>query len=113
MRVLLLGATGGIRRRAPPMLLAARPHGTTPSRDAGVSRLLAVTGNGLGINGGPFVDRFLTPVILRHVKADAVAQEATIGVSGLDWTIVRPFRLVNRSRAEHYQVAEELAPTRF
>ena len=174
MRVLLLGATGGIGRLTLPRLLAAGYGVTTLSRRAdaiapadgvepivgdvtdptvmdkavngqdavistlgvstiradrtvstgarhtiaamqaaGVSRLLAVTGNGLGVNGGPFVDRLLTPVILRHVKADAQEQEALISASGLGWTIVRPFRLVNRSRADRYQVAEEFSPTRL
>ena len=122
MRVLVLGATGGIGRRVVPRLLAAGHEITTLSRrpgaveagpairplvgdvtdpgavrdavegqdavisalgvtsleaddtltvgtktlvaamdEAGVRRLLAVTGNGLGINAGPIVDLVLTP----------------------------------------------------
>ena len=157
MRVLVLGATGGIGRRVVPRLLAAGHEITTLSRrpgaveagpairplvgdvtdpgavrdavegqdavisalgvtsleaddtltvgtktlvaamdEAGVRRLLAVTGNGLGINAGPIVDLVLTRTLLRHVKADAQGQEDAITGSGLDWTIVRPFRLVDR-----------------
>lgn len=175
MRVLVLGATGGIGRRVLPMLTAAghkvtvlsrregavaetdgvramvgdvtepgavadavagqdavisalgvstiRPDSTVSTgarhtvdamRAAGVRRLLTVTGNGLGINGGPFIDRVLTPLVLKHVKADAEEQEAVVAASELDWTIVRPFRLVDRRRSsDGYQVAGDFPPTRW
>ncbi|WP_020672346.1 NAD(P)-dependent oxidoreductase [Amycolatopsis nigrescens] len=81
---------------------------------AGVSRLIAVSGNGLGINGGPFVDRLLTPTVLRHVKADAELQESRIVASGLDWTIVRPFRLAGSApRGRGYHVAGSFPRTVF
>ncbi len=77
-----------------------------------VPRLIAISGNGLGVNGGPVVDRILTPTLLRHVKVEAQAQEAAITDSPLHWTIIRPFRLVDRwPPSVAYRVAESFSPT--
>ncbi len=77
----------------------------------GVDRLIAVTGNGLGVNGGFVVDKIVTPLLLKNVKADAEAQEASIRRSTPHWTIIRPFRLVDRWPSLRYQVADTFSRT--
>lgn len=61
--------------------------------DAGLRRLVAVTGIGAGEtkgHGGWFYNRIIFPLFTRNRYADKDRQEAIIARSGLDWTIVRP-----------------------
>ena len=58
-----------------------------------VDRLVAITGLGAGDSrghGGFVFDRLIFPALLRHVYADKDRQEALVRESGLDWTLVRP-----------------------
>jgi uncharacterized protein YbjT (DUF2867 family) len=61
--------------------------------DAGLRRLIAVTGIGAGEtrgHGGWFYNYILYPFFTRHRYRDKDLQEKLIAASGLDWTIVRP-----------------------
>ncbi|QND46086.1 SDR family oxidoreductase (plasmid) [Rhizobium lusitanum] len=65
-----------------------------------VSRLVTITGMGAGDSaghGGFLFDKVIFPLLLRKVYADKNRQEAIIRDSGLDWTIVRPSILNNKS----------------
>lgn len=65
-----------------------------------VSRLIAITGLGAGDSaghGGFFVDKVIFPLLLRHVYADKTRQEEIIRASHLDWVLVRPSILNNKS----------------
>jgi putative NADH-flavin reductase len=55
-----------------------------------------------------FILRFIAPLPLRHEIADHETKEALIKASGLDWTIVRPPKLTNRSRSSGYRAGEDL-----
>ncbi|WP_064713521.1 NAD(P)-dependent oxidoreductase [Rhizobium bangladeshense] len=66
----------------------------------GVSRLVAITGVGAGDSaghGGFLFDKLIFPLLLRKVYADKNRQESVIKESALDWTIVRPSILNNKS----------------
>ncbi|GAB3705846.1 SDR family oxidoreductase [Amycolatopsis oliviviridis] len=66
---------------------------------AGSRRLLVVTASGPFVDGDPFFTRnVVKPIlgrILRHAFADMVAAERIVRASDVDWTIVRPPRLLN------------------
>lgn len=65
-----------------------------------VSRLVAITGIGAGDSaghGGFVFDRIIMPLLLRRVYADKDRQEAIIRASGLDWVLVRPAVLNNKT----------------
>ena len=81
-------------------------------RQAGVSRLICITGIGAGNSkghGGFLFDGIIQPLILRNVYADKNRQEAIVTESGLDWTIVRPVVLNNKSRRGNVRVLTDLA----
>jgi nucleoside-diphosphate-sugar epimerase len=79
-------------------------------RNAGVRRLIAVTGIEAGDSRGStgFLHaRVLFPLILQRIYADKSAQEALIRQSGLDWTIVRPGILTDGPATGRYRVLVE------
>jgi putative NADH-flavin reductase len=76
-------------------------------REAGVGRLIAVTGIGSGDSRGSaglLHAHVLFPLILQRIYTDKDAQEEIIRPSGLDWTIVRPGILTNGPASGRYQV---------
>ena len=82
-------------------------------RDAGVGRLVVVTGMGAGDSrghGGWLYDRLLLPLLLRQVYADKDRQEQLLRSSGLDWTIVRPAFLTDGPRTGTCRVVTDLTP---
>ncbi len=76
-------------------------------KEAGVKRLIAVTGLGAGDSrghGGLLYDAVVFPLLLKRVYDDKDVQEWIIRSSGLDWTIVRPGLLTNRPATGQYRV---------
>ena len=76
-------------------------------KDAGVKRLIAVTGLGAGDSrghGGFLYDAVAFPLLLKRVYDDKDVQERIIKSSGLDWTIVRPGLLTNSPATGQYRV---------
>jgi len=74
---------------------------------AGVKRLIAVTGLGAGDSrghGGMIYDSVVFPLLLKRVYDDKDVQEWIVRSSGLDWTIVRPGLLKNRTATGRYRV---------
>jgi putative NADH-flavin reductase len=79
-------------------------------RRAGSRRLLSVSGSIAADDGeGPTMRYLVKPLaratFLRHVCADMRAAEAEVRASGLDWTIVRPPRLLDRPARGSYRTA--------
>jgi putative NADH-flavin reductase len=75
--------------------------------DAGVQRLIAVTGLGAGDSrghGGLLYDAVLFPLLLKRVYDDKDVQEQIVKSSGLDWTIVRPGLLTAGPATGRYRV---------
>jgi uncharacterized protein YbjT (DUF2867 family) len=77
--------------------------------EAGVSRLIAVTGFGAGESRRAMsaVERFGHGLVLGKPYADKDRQEALIAASDLDWTIVRPTILTNRAASGRFRVLVE------
>ncbi|AKD53878.1 NAD(P)-dependent oxidoreductase [Spirosoma radiotolerans] len=72
----------------------------------GVSRLVCLTSVGvLDKPIGPLFYLWLIKPLLKHKYEDMRQLEKTVRHSGLDWTIVRPFRLTDGPRTGQYRVA--------
>lgn len=78
-------------------------------QSAGIHRLLVVGVAALFPDIGMF-GRFLRSTLLRNIADDSAEMERMVKASGLDWTIVRPPRLTNGPRREHYAVADDRLP---
>jgi uncharacterized protein YbjT (DUF2867 family) len=57
-----------------------------------------------------FVAWLLRKTLLRNVADDSAEMERAVMSSDLDWTIVRPPRLTNGRRSEHYAVDDDRLP---
>ncbi len=85
-------------------------------KEAGVSRLVCITGMGAGDSrghGGFVYDRLLLPLLLGRIYADKDRQEAVVSESGLDWVIVRPARLVNTPGTGRWREIERFSGERM
>ncbi|MBV6656217.1 MAG: SDR family oxidoreductase, partial [Devosiaceae bacterium] len=81
---------------------------------AGVSRLITVTGYGAGdsANRMSFPAKLFHSAVLGKPYEDKTRQEELIAASdGIDWTIVRPTVLTNGSLSKRYQVLTD--PRRY
>ena len=77
-------------------------------KQAGVRRLVCITGIGAGDSrghGGFLYDRVFFPLLLKAVYADKDRQESLIRASDTDWTIVRPGFLTNLTRITAGRIA--------
>ena len=78
-------------------------------QSAGIDRLLVVGVAALFPDIGVF-GHLLRSTLLRNIADDSAEMERIVKASGLDWTIVRPPRLTNGPRREHYGVADDRLP---
>ncbi|HEX5748824.1 MAG TPA: SDR family oxidoreductase [Archangium sp.] len=77
-------------------------------RAEGVSRLLAITSGMVTPTGTePLFFRFIGRHLLRHVHADHLRLEEHVKASGLDWTLVRPPRLLDGPARGGYRLARD------
>lgn len=94
-------------------LLSAATRAVAKAMKAeGVARLVAITGIGAGDSaghGGFIFDNIIMPLLLRKVYADKDRQEDIIRNSGLDWTIVRPSVLNDRSEYNRVRALIDLS----
>lgn len=106
--VMALGAPKTARMILRPVTLFSRAtEALLPAmREAGVRRLLAVTGFGAGRSRARVstLERAGLDLILGRAYADKSRQEEMIEASGLDWTIVRPGLLTANRRTGRYKV---------
>jgi len=77
----------------------------------GVRHFVCISGAGLGDNAGVIITYIIRPLLLKNVYADALAQDALIQSSALDWTIVRPYRLTDGAGTPQYKVASTPFPS--
>ncbi|WP_119395821.1 NAD(P)-dependent oxidoreductase [Salinibius halmophilus] len=98
----------GARRPYTDVFLAdATTHIVEACKRQGVQRLICVTGALAGeypSNQGKAF-RWVTKTIFPSTKAtlaDKAAQEAIVKNSGLNWTIIKPPRLTDNTRQQHY-----------
>lgn len=106
-----LGVTGTAAREKPVTLFSASMRNILQAmRKDGVRRLLCISANPLTVgNGDVLFDRVVLKPIVRAIfkatYADVARMEDEVRASDLDWTIMRPPRLTNRPRTDHYRVA--------
>ncbi|MFZ6766868.1 NAD(P)-dependent oxidoreductase [Undibacterium sp. Di26W] len=77
-----------------------------------VSRLVCITGLGAGDSaghGGFAFDKLIFPLLLRKVYADKNRQESIIRDSGLEWIIVRPTVLNDKTRRDSIRALTDLS----
>jgi putative NADH-flavin reductase len=95
-------------------LLAASAASLVAGMDrAGVRRLVSVSAAGAFIAGDPdtgWLIKAVLPRVFAAPFADTRAMEAVIRASDLDWTLVRPARLVNHPATGHYRVRADYPP---
>lgn len=82
-------------------------------RRSGVARLLCVTGAMIGEDGahrGFALERLARAARSRmpQVMADRARQEEIVRSSGLDWTVVKPPRLIDGSRTRGFRASPDL-----
>jgi putative NADH-flavin reductase len=70
----------------------------------GVNRIVCMSSLGVGDTRklGNLTVRFVTAVILKHVLVDKQCQEKLLEQSGLDWTILRPPRIIDSNTSSDY-----------
>lgn len=91
----------------PVDLFSAATRALLPAmHEAGVRRLLAVTGFGAGDSGQAIscLQRLPFKLVFGRAYADKDRQEQMIRDSGLDWTLVRPGVLTNGPATGRYRV---------
>lgn len=103
----------GPGRDTGPDIMAASIRATvTAMRAAGVTRLVAVTASGPFTEGDDLLLRYLIKPLVRRILGpvwlDMIATERVIRDSGLDWTIVRPPRLLDGPARGRYRSRREL-----
>jgi putative NADH-flavin reductase len=80
-------------------------------KQAGVRRLICVTGIGAGDSkghGGFLYDKLFSPFLIKAIYDDKNRQEALIAASDVDWTIVRPGFLTNQPATRKYRALTDL-----
>lgn len=96
---------GDVGRTAMPLLVAA-------CEQAGVRRLVSVSGAGVTLpddvkGPGARLVSALTRRLARDLVMDKEGEHAALAASGLDWTEVRPPRLVDRDPTGRWQLGEQ------
>lgn len=80
----------------------------TAMKAQGVQRLLVITSGMVTPTGTePLLFRLIGQHLLRHVHADHLRLEEQVKASGLDWTIVRPPRLLDGPARGGYRLARD------
>ena len=104
----------GPRGAKTPALLATAAEATVAAMDkAAIKRLVCVSAAGAFVEDDPDMGalvKFILPKVFANLYADVREMEAVVSTSDLDWTLVRPARLVNRPQTGRYRVRPEFAP---
>lgn len=109
----VLSALGPRGAKAPSLLESAAKNTVLAMSKTGARRLICVSAAGAFIEGDPnmsAVVKFILPKIFATQFADVRAMEQVIRASDLDWTLVRPTRLVNSGVTQKYRTAPDYAP---
>lgn len=93
------------RRSGHDDLARATAHIIAAMQAAGSNRLICISSLGVGDSRGQgdFVTRLIQKTALRFTLADKEQQEQALRDSSLDWTVIRPTRLLNDGGPPHYQ----------
>lgn len=108
-----VSALGPRGARTPALLATAASAIVTAMDKSGVPRLICVSAAGAFIDGDPEAGaliKFILPRVLAKPFADVRAMESVIGATDLDWTLVRPTRLVDSPATGRYRVRPDYPP---
>ena len=108
----VLWCVGVTRRSGGDVGRTALPHLVAAATDAGVSRLVTVSGAGVTLPGdvkgpGARLVSALTRRLARDLVLDKEGEHAVLAASGLSWTEVRPPRLVDRDPTGRWVLGEQ------
>jgi putative NADH-flavin reductase len=109
----VLSALGPRGAKAPSLLERAADDTILAMGTVGTRRLICVSAAGAFIEGDPNMSalvKFILPRVFATQFADVRAMEQVVRASDLDWTLVRPTRLVNGEGTGKYRAAPDYAP---
>jgi putative NADH-flavin reductase len=109
----VISALGPRGAKAPDLLTGAASNIVSAMQQTGVRRLICVSAAGPFIGADPnmsWLVKQILPRVLAKPFADVRGMEDVIRESGLDWTLVRATRLVNRPGTGQYRVSPDYAP---
>jgi uncharacterized protein YbjT (DUF2867 family) len=96
----------GIYHRRPghDELTQATVNALNSLNDVTTRRFVCVSSIGIGESAGQgdLITRIIQKTSLRHTLPDKETQEQAIRATDLDWTIIRPSRLMNGNGPEHF-----------
>jgi putative NADH-flavin reductase len=77
---------------------------------SGATRLITITAGALDVNNKmsyfvQFLTRFILQKVLREMYSDMRTMESIVKESSVDWTIVRPSRLTNKTFTGRYRIS--------
>jgi len=109
----VVSALGPRGAKAASLLAGAAANVVAAMDKTGARRLICVSAAGAYITGDPdtgWLIKAVLPRVFAAPFADVREMENVIRHSGLDWTIVRPVRLVNRPGTSRYRVRPDFPP---
>jgi putative NADH-flavin reductase len=109
----VISALGPRGAQAPGLLGSAARNIVAAMEKAGTRRVICVSAAGAFVAGDPDMNlliKMILPRVLAKQFADVRDMEDAIAGSGLDWTLVRPSRLVNAGETGRYRVRPDYAP---
>ena len=79
-------------------------------KENGVKRLIVVSAMGVGDSWDALsgMGKLIYRTLLKSARADHETQEVAVKESGLDWTIIRPSRLIDGPRTGVYEVGPNI-----
>ena len=110
----VVSALGPRGAKAASLLAGAAANVVAAMDKTGARRLICVSAAGAYITGDPdtgWLIKAVLPRVFAAPFADVREMENVIRHSGLDWTIVRPVRLVNRPGTSRYRVRPDFPPS--
>lgn len=109
----VVSALGPRGAKAESLLAGAAANVVAAMDKTGARRLACVSAAGAYISGDPdtgWLIKAVLPRVFATQFADVREMENVVRDSGLDWTIVRPARLVNRPGTGRYRVRPDFPP---
>ena len=109
----VLSALGPRGATTAGLLASAARNIVTAMNSSGARRLICVSAAGAFVRDDPDTGalvKIIIPAIFARTFADVRAMEKVISDGDLDWTLVRPARLVNTAGTGRYRVRPEFPP---
>jgi uncharacterized protein YbjT (DUF2867 family) len=109
----VVSALGPRGAKSPSLLAGAAANVVAAMEKTAARRLICVSAAGAYVTGDPdtgWLIKAILPRVFAAQFADVREMEKLIRDSGLDWTIVRPVRLVNRPGTGRYRVRPVFPP---